>query len=187
MTDVKASLMVYKEIVSGDLRKLRGQSNDTKSGGGARDLRLPSKTFRPIMERIFTRESTGRGGKPIRVADVQYRDANGQMQTTELSYWPPTSSRPGEDRISQIHSSPALGGQPPETGKGRVFLLLIQLDDGTVRSVYAYEEDLRQGRWSNEVANQILGCVNASDKRGGTRTVMGYYDFENGRGYCHAD
>lgn len=190
MNDTNSSpvLIVYKEIVAGDIRKLRAESNnDSTAGGGARDLRLPWKTFRPVMYRIFTKDAVGRGGKAIRAADVVYLDDDDQPQTTELFYWPPTTSRKAEDRIAQIHASPALGGQLPLTSRGRVFLLFIKFADGTVRVVYAYEDDLRSGEWSTEVATQILRCMDSSDLGMGARTAQGYYDFTEGTGYCHAD
>lgn len=181
-------LFVYKEIVSGDIRKLLAESNDSDTGGGARDLRLPWKTFRPIMRQIFTKDALGRGGKEIRVADVTYLDANAQPRRTQLEYWPATPSRPREDRIAKVHASPALGGQLPVTDKGRVFLLLSKFDDGTVRCDYAYEADLRKkGVWATEVSNAILSCMASAVLRNGTRTAQGYYNFTDGTGYCHAD
>lgn len=185
---VQPVLFVYKEIVSGDLRKLIAESNDSKTGGGARDLRLPWKGFRPIMRQIFTEDGIGRGGRRIGVVDVTYLDANGDPHRTQLEYWPPTASRPTEDRISKVHASPALGGQLPQTGKGRVFLILSKFDDGTVRCDYAYEDDLKKkGLWANEVSGAILSCMASAAVRNGTRTVQGYYKFTAGTGYCHAD
>lgn len=182
---VQPVVFAYKEIVAGDLRKLVASSNDAPTGGGARDLRLPWKTFRPTMHRIFTKPAIGRGGKSILEADITYLDTHGAVKTTVLSYWPPTEARPTEDRIAQVHDSPALGGKLPDTGKGRVFVLLIKFDDGTVRCTYAYEDELKAGvAWSPEVSDQILDCMDASDDSG--RTAQGYYDFNKGIGYCHA-
>ena len=179
-------LFVYKEIVAGDLRKLVAESNDSQTGGGARDLRVPWTTFRPIMHRIFTNSDHGRGGKPIRTAQITYLDENDQPQSTVLSYWPPTPSRPREDRIAQIHASPALGGQLPSTDRGRVFVVFTKFDDGTVRCDYAYEDDLKKrGVWATEASQQILNCMASATQT--NRTVQGYYDFIEGTGFCHAD
>ncbi|MDV5998825.1 hypothetical protein IUU84_04380 [Kocuria rhizophila] len=181
-------LFVYKEIVAGDLRKLLAQSNDSETGGGARDLRLPAKTFRPMMNRIFTKDATGRGGRQIRVADVTYVDEQHNVHQTEIQYWPPTTSRPLEDRIARIHANPALGGQLPKSDRGRVFVLFIKFSDGTIRCAYAYEDDLRaKGKWSAEVSRAILGCMASAAVRKDQRTVQGYYDFDEGKGFCHAD
>lgn len=183
---VRPVLFVYKEIIEGDLRKLVAGSNDSDTGGGARDLRLPYKTFRPIMNQIFTRDAVGRGGKPIRVATVTYIDKDGGAKTTELSYWPPTQSRKTEDRIAKIHDSPALGGRLPADNRGRVFVVFTKFSDGTVRCDYAYENDLRTpGIWADEARGQILRCMAASEQS--NRTVQGYYDFTEGAGFCHAD
>lgn len=181
-------LFVYKEIVGGDLRKLVAESNDSRSGGGARDLRLPSKSFRPVMHRIFTQDGVGRGGKSIRVAKISYIDETNKLATTELEYWPPTNSRPTEDRISRVHASPALGGQLPATNRGRVFVIFTLFSNDMARCDYAYENDLRLPNiWASEVSEQILGCAMSAAAHRGNRTVQGYYDFIKGKGYCHAD
>lgn len=179
--------MVYKEIVPGDLRKFSATSNDAQSGGGARDIRFPAKAFRPIMLEIFTNSSTQANGKTIHTASVSYLDKQQNLKTTNLTYWPATDSRPSEDRIAKVHSSPAIGGMPPAQDKGTVFLLLIKFDDNTIRCVYAYEDDLKEGKWSNEVCDQILSCQAASKSRRRNRTIMGYYDFSQGSGYCHGE
>lgn len=179
-------LMFYKEILPGDLRKLQAASNnDAHAGGGARDLRVPKNAFGGVMRRIFTKDVTVRG-KDVRAADVTYLDALGQPQTTRLLYWPPTKARPSEERIAQVHASPAIGDRPPKLDKGRVFLLLIRFADSTTRCEYAYEVDLKQNVWAPEVAHQVLSCMAASDFANGKKTAMGYYDFRQATGYCHA-
>jgi hypothetical protein len=189
---LRPTLAVYKEVVAGDLRKLTATSNDSKSGGGARDLRVPSRTFRTVMHKIFTENGTGRGGTAIRTADVIYLDSSKKWHKTRMEYWPPTSSRPNEDRIARIHQSPALGGRLPETNRGRVLVLFVLFDDHSVRVEYAYENQLRSNAWGFEITNAILGCMaSTEDKNAGRRAslvpVQGYYDFESGAGYCHAD
>ena len=189
---VRPALVVYKEVVAGDRRKLSATSNDAASGGGARDLRFPSRTFRPVLRRIFAQDAVGRGGAAIRTADVVYRDAAGTAQTTRLEYWPPTKSRPTEDRIPRIHRSPALGGRPPATDRGMAFVLLILFDDQTVRIEYAYEDGLRGGDWGSEIADAILSCMDATarrnaGRRGNLLPVRGYYEFGSGAQFCHAD
>ncbi|GAB4100529.1 hypothetical protein GCM10028789_26940 [Sinomonas halotolerans] len=188
----RVTLVVYKEIVAGDMRKLLAESNDSRTGGGARDLRLPAKVFAHVMDQIFTRENVGPGGQPIRIADVIYLDGDGEPQTTQLEYWPPTRSRPSESRIARIHASPALGGHMPETDRGRVFVFFTKFNDGTIRCDYAYEDQLRNGEWAHELSSAVLSCLASADMKNGTRPAnmvpaQGYYDFAAGTGYCHAD
>lgn len=191
-SNARPSLVVYREILEGDLRKLRAESNVSLSGGGARDLRFPWRSFRGVMHRIFTRDATGRGGRAIRVADFIYLDDDEQPRTTQLEYWPATGSRPREDRISKVHKSPALGGQLPESGRGKVFVLLIQFSDGTARCTYAYEEDLLSSIWAQELSAAIRACITLTWTKNLGRAsnflpVQGYYDFRDGTHFCHAD
>jgi hypothetical protein len=189
---LEPALLVFKEVMEGDLRKLEGKSNDARTGGGARDLRFPWKAFRAEMHRIFSREATGRGGKPIREATITYADADGQSRTTTMAYWPPAKKRHWEDRVACVHASEALGSGLPEFGSGRVFVTFTLFTNGTVRCDYAYEDDLRQDQWAPTVCDVILGCLNTTDEKNGDRTsnrvpTQGYYDFTNGKRYCHAD
>lgn len=193
ITEPSATLVVYKEIVDGDMRKLLAESNDSKTGGGARDLRFPARAFDAVLRQIFSTQATGRGGKVIRTGDVIYIDSSGQPQKTQLEYWPPTQSRKTESRISKIHNSPALGGQLPRTDGGRVFVVLTKFSDGNVRCDYAYEDELRDPElWAHELSSVVLGCLASASGKNTTRTAglvtaQGYYDFSNATGYCHAD
>jgi len=184
-------ILVYKELTDRELKKLQAISNITQSGGGARDLRVPAKTFRSAMHRIFTTTKTASNGKTIRTAQVSYRNGN-DVGTTELEYWPPTDSRPREDRVARVHASPALGGRLPASNRGRVFVLFIRWSNGEVGCYYAYENDLRRrGVWGPEVRDAILGCMTDTDLKNANRagnkvSVQGYIDFTNGEVFCHA-
>jgi hypothetical protein len=191
-TQARPTLVVYKEIVGGDMRKLLAESNDSATGGGARDLRFPARAFDPVLRLMFDQDSFGPRGQAIRTGDILYLDPDEKPQKTQLEYWPPTMSRKSESRISKIHASPALGGQLPATGKGKVFVLLIRFSDGTVRCVYAYETELRNPKiWAHELSSAVLGCLASACAKNATRTAglvpaMGYYNFSDGTGYCHA-
>jgi hypothetical protein len=136
------------------------------------------------MHRVFTKDGIGRGGRDIRTAEVTYLDGHGVLRTTTLEYWPPTKARDKEDRIARVHASPALGGRLPDTDRGRIFVVFSKFDDRTVRCDYAYENDLRAGKWATEVSSQILNCMAAAALS--SKTVQGYYDFTSGTGFCHA-
>lgn len=186
-------LLVYRELLEGDRRKLQAASNDDPSaGGGARDLRFPWEAFRSVMHRIFSQEAVGRGGTLVRTATVSYVDANGQPRTTTMTYWPANDSRPTEDRVSRIHASPALRPDLLRDDFGRVFFTFILFSDGTVRCVFAYEKDLLEGGWADPVRDTMLGCARTTDVKNGARTTnrvpaMGFYDFQTGIRYCHAE
>lgn len=196
MTNQKPSVVraVYKEINEGDLRKLVAASNDDPSaGGGARDLRFPASGFDSVLKQIFTKDAVAKGGKEIRRATVTYLDDNNQIKTTEMEYWPPTSARPSEVRITKIHKSPALGGTKlPDSNLGRVFVVFTQFSDKVVRLDYAYEDDFRSGKWAREFCRAILECLEIADQKNRTRpnnkiTAQGYYEFTTGKGYCHGE
>lgn len=189
----RPEVLVYKELLPGDMRKLLGQSNDTPSGGGARDLRLPWRAFRTVMQRIFTETVELKNGKQIRAAEITYTTSNGNHATTTLEYWPATLRRPAEDRVSKVHDSPALADRLPVQDKGRVFVLFIRWNNGTATCHYAYEDDLRASNlWASEVRNVILGCTSDTELKNTNRprsplATMGFYDFLDGTGYCHAN
>jgi hypothetical protein len=193
-TQARPTLVVYKEIVGGDMRKLLAESNDDPSqGGGARDLRFPTRAFDPVLRLMFNKDKTGPRGQAIRVGNFLYLDHDGKPDNTELEYWPPTNTRKSESRIARIHASPALGGQLPATDKGKVFVLLTRFSDHTVRCDYAYENELRNPNiWAKEISSRILNCLASACVKNANRTTglvpaQGYYDFSNATGYCHAD
>lgn len=189
---VKPTLVVYKEVVEGDLRKLKAESNDADSGGGARDLRLPWKAFRPVMHRIFTGTDTGRAGVPIRTAEVISLDKDGKSAKTRLEYWPATKSRPTEDRVSKVHKSAALGGQMPDETRGKIFVLFILYSNASIRVMYFYEDQLSDTSWASEFRSAVASCISSTNFVNATRMttrvpVRGYYDFTSGVSFCNAD
>jgi hypothetical protein len=183
-------LVLYKELTAADLRKLEAESNDTPSGGGARDLRLPHKAFAHVMSRLLPSTRLERRGKKsdpdavVQFGPVTFFEG-GQARQTEFVYWPPTDARPSEGRIAKVHASPALGGRLPDVDKGRVFVMFIKWASGMVQIVYAYENELRKGDWASEVAGPLLQCMTDSDLRG--KSVQGYIDLAEGMGYCHGE
>lgn len=184
-------LILYKELSAADLRKLEANSNDSKTGGGARDLRLPHRAFGLIMSRLLPETRTqSRGKKSTLDAIVNYGPVTfyegSTRQTTEFVYWPPTDARPAEGRIARVHASPALGGRMPEEGQGRVLVMFIKWTSGMVTVHYAYERDLViSGVWADEVRIPIVSCMQASDSN--NQSVQGYLDLHEGKGYCHGN
>ena len=94
----RPTIVFFQEILIGDLKKQKAQSNTSQSGGGARDLRIPSG-YAPYLHEFFSEEIENK-----RIAPVRWQDENGQQQTANLELWPPTNARPKELRIATIHN-----------------------------------------------------------------------------------
>ena len=186
--------ILYKEIVPGDLRKILAQSNDSDTGGGARDFRFGSyKTLLPVIEMMFpkkTKENRKRDGVVEQIdvfqGEFRWNSGNGEVKRKESFFEPPTDVRPSEGRIARVHEYECFDtSRMPKGGEGnRVLLLLIQLHDGSVWPFYAEEQTLRiNGKWDPVVAKEILACLDA--KRAANRAMIGYRDFTNAGRYCN--
>ncbi|MBE2251079.1 MAG: hypothetical protein IAE78_16185 [Myxococcus sp.] len=163
-------VVIFKEIVGGDLRKLRAESNDADSGGGARDFRFPHREFGGAFSRIFSgteRQKRGRGSKKRDVSIPVgrfYWERDGKVEWKEARYEPPTDSRPTEGRIPVVHTYPPLR-TPPPSKEGRLLVLIIQREDGTVWPAFATEDSLRreskadEDQWADAVRRPILKAL----------------------------
>ena len=187
--------ILYKEIIRGDLRKILAQSNDSDSGGGARDFRFGSyEKLRPTIQKMFPyviQEKRKRNGKLSHIdvfkGEFYWYNDQEQIEHKESFFEPPTDVRPSEGRIVRVHEYGCfdLKRLPKEEGY-RVFLLLIQLFDGSVWPYYAGENDLINAKWHPEVAKELLDCLKAN--RASNRAVIGYRDFTNGGDkYCNGE
>ena len=184
--------ILYKELVEGDLRKLRAESNDADTGGGARDFRFGSyRTLLPVIKAMFPRtaqEDRKRNGVVAQIdvfkGTFYWKSATG-VESKEAVFEPPTDARPSEGRIARVHEYPCFDASNVKIGVGnRVLLLLIQLDDGTVWPHYAEEKSLRTpNAWHPVVARELLDCLDA--KRPANQVVIGYRDFTNAGRYCN--
>lgn len=186
--------ILYKEIVAGDLRKILAQSNDSDTGGGARDFRFGSfKKVLPVIAEMFpkkTKENRKRNGLVEEIDVFQgeffWHDEKGQVVRKDAFFEPPTDARRSEGRIARVHEYDCFDtSRVPKGGDGnRVLLLLIQLNDGSVWPYYAEEKTLRiNGKWDPVVAAELLACLDA--KRAAKRAVIGYRDFTNAGKYCN--
>lgn len=181
--------ILYKEISNGDLRKLRAESNDSDSGGGARDLRLPEGEFRDVIRRLLPQEIKRQRKVDGHQTEITIltgpvihpvsKDGETKELKIPLEWWPPTTARPAEGRIARVHEALPM----PKEGLGRVFFLLIQDTAGAVYSHYAYEDHLRAGLWRTEVSQPLLRCCDALDRK--KPTVQGYIDYTTNVQFCH--
>lgn len=185
--------ILYKEIVQGDLRKILAQSNDSDSGGGARDFRFGSyHKLLPIIKKMFPavlREARRRGID--NEADVfegrfSWYNKQGKLETESAYFESPTNARPSEGRIRRVHEYGCFDTSLIPSGgeENRVFLLLVQLTDKSVWPYFAEEKTLRTpGAWDPVVADEILSCLDAKRRQG--QAVIGYRDFTNMDSYCN--
>lgn len=178
--------ILYKEIVEGDRRKADAESNDSASGGGARDFRFPYVSVLPAVELIFP-EKILRRDKVVHQGTFFWRDPGStQVVSRTAEFMSPTRSRPTEGWISQVPKFSCFDtDRIPRGGVGnRVLLLLIQLHDQSVWPHFAEESTLRvKGAWDPSVAQELLSCLDA--RRAANRAVIGYIDFTKSRRFCN--
>lgn len=87
--------------MDGDVRKLQARSNDSPTGGGARDIRLrPFRRWNPVVEQIISQPTKRRG---ILGSAVNWTEPSGAVQSAVIEWWRPTASRGGEGRLGRVH------------------------------------------------------------------------------------
>jgi hypothetical protein len=185
--------ILYKEIVPGDLRKIVAESNDSDTGGGARDFRFGEfGKLESIIRKMFprtTKEPRRRDGATVEVeifGGTFHWNFGSVDERKDVEFEPPTSARPSEGRITRVHEQPCFVSERiPKFGEGnKVLLLLVQRNDGTVWPHFIEEQSLSSpGAWDPRVAKDILNCIGA--ERAANKVVIGYRDFTTGEGYCN--
>lgn len=182
----RVARILYKEIVEGDRRKADAESNDSASGGGARDFRFPYEAVLPAVELIFPTKATRRGKTVHQGTFSWHEPGSTQAVSRPAEFMSPTKSRPSEGWISQVPKFSCFDTDriPPGGVGNRVLLLLVQLYDQSVWPHFAEESTLRvEGAWDALVAEELLKCLDA--KRPANRAVIGYIDFANTRRFCN--
>lgn len=180
--------VLYREIVQGDFRKFEAKSNDSDSGGGARDLRFrPYDKLKATVDLMFpvtTTETTSQRTIQVAKGEFKWQDANGVVQSKDAFFYPPTDARPNEGRLARVHTYPCFTDKHPPTNMGRILVLLTQLPDGSVWPSFATEQDmLTNPLWNQTVAKALLECLHA--KRGSNKVATGFYDFQSQLGFCN--
>jgi len=170
--------IVYKEIVSGDRRKFEAQSNDTPSGGGARDLRFsPYAEFIKVFERMLpTRDANG-----VNSGRFTWME-KGVQKSGDAFFHPPTVARNNEGRIASVDKYMPLNTLPPED-EGITILIIYQIKDGTVWPCFTTDKSLESGAWHAAVSTIILKCLHAH-RRAGT-SCCGFIDYETSEVFCN--
>lgn len=197
--------IVYKQIVFGDFRKFLAKSNDATSGGGARDLRFrPYEEFVEIFRLMFPHSRVEMRRRNDRMQQVEvlvgkfHWTENGGVVSKEATFETPTTAREGEGRIPTVYKYGPFNRiveQWPEDKwgddkrslkvEGRLVLLLVQREDGSVWPEFATEKSLGSGAWAKSVSTPILNSL--AGERRISEVARGYIDFEHGRGYSDDD
>jgi hypothetical protein len=177
--------IVFREILEGDRRKFVARSNDSDSGGGARDLRFRSwESLKDVLGELFPgrrAERRRRGGVATSLTVYVgrfYWLEEGQERSQEALLEPPTDARAGEGRIAQVHKYGCFGDLPEGQGLGRTLVLFVQNEDGKVWPVFASESSLEKDDWHPDVAEFLLNALRA--KRRQDNAAYGYIDFVKG-------
>ena len=124
-------LLIFREVLPGDIKKQFAQSNIAKSGGGARDLRFRNvKDWAPFFGRLFTIPSAKKG---VAKGRVYWLDSAGRARSVDIECWRPTKARPNELRLGKIH---LIGGWVVDEAtytasheKGEKWFYCLFLDD----------------------------------------------------------
>lgn len=119
----------YQEVVAGDLKKYENKSNTSKTGGGARDLRIsPVSAFWEELNAFFPTTKTERE----RIGIISSKKGN-KIDSVDAVLMRPTGSRKNECRICKIRTIKGWSISEEEyrikTGEGHKWFFLLVLDD----------------------------------------------------------
>src|SRR3989338_5876541 len=139
-------LLIFREVLPGDIKKQLAQSNIARSGGGARDLRFRNvKEWAPFFGRLFTTPGAKKG---VAKGWVCWIDGAGRARSVDIECWRPTKARPNELRLGKIH---LIGGWVVDEAayaasyeKGERWFYCLFLDD-------------RNRLWAKLLAEENLG------------------------------
>lgn len=177
----KPVLLFFQQILLGDVLKQQAKSNQAKTGGGARDLRVP-KQFAPLLLPFFPYPAQRAGAFQN---DVFWADSQGQVQSTLAELWRPTAARPNETRLSRITAIEAWVVDSTEYDQARAagetwfFLLVMDAEDRVWAQTYK-ESDWRSPAASAAVRDYFLRRI-AATRTG--QSVRGFMNFTTGENY----
>lgn len=183
MSDQEVTRVLLHHIDAGDRRKFDAESNDSETGGGARDLRFrPEDRFLPFFGRLFPGrrvEPRTRNGARVDI-EVFFGPVNWTTgpdaergRVAQMEVWPATPSRPGECRIARVHEfgfTPLVIDDP---AGGKSVLMLVQTSDGGVSAWFTTETVLRQGDWDPVIQRFAESWLESGTKAGFIDLVSG--------------
>ena len=154
----KVDRLVLFNIENGDRRKFVAKSNDTASGGGARDLRFrPETEFLPLFRRMFPTKTTkmrSKGGASSQIevlsGTVNWYTLSG-TESANMEVWPSTASRPNESRLAKIYKYGLHGLIQNDPNGGRSVFLLLQQANGDLWLYFTTETSLLTQNWDPKI------------------------------------
>jgi hypothetical protein len=176
--------IVFRQILDGDRRKFIAQSNDSDTGGGARDLRFRAwQTMEGTLRKLFPGSRTEKRKRGLKTSLEVFTGRfhwmkNGKVKSREALLEPPTDARANEGRITRVHEYECFTISDPEEGSGRLLAIFVQKSDGTVWPFVITERSLEHDNWNPAIAEFLLSALNAS--RPERQAAYGFYDFEAG-------
>jgi hypothetical protein len=171
-------LLVFREVLPGDIRKQLALSNDASTGGGARDLRFRrGHLMTPILARMFPHPA---GTTGVVRGPVRWFTSSGEQEDATIEFWRPTNAREGEVRLGQIHR--IIGWEVNEADynasrvNGKSWFYFLVLDANKTVWARLFQEENLDGELP-AVRNYILARLGA---RRGKAAVFGSFDFVTG-------
>jgi len=152
--DLTVVRVLFQNIEPGDRRKFEARSNDSTSGGGARDLRFrPETAFLPFFKSAFPnsriqRRNSGGVEKKIEVLSgtVVWQEGDIEKSAT-MEVWPSTDARPNETRIARVSGLGIYDLIVDDPDDGRSIFMLFQQKNGVLRIHFTTETSLRNDDW----------------------------------------
>lgn len=166
-------LTVFRQVLPGDVRKLRAESNDADTGGGARDLRFRGQPVVRQLLRMFTQPTAERGVMRGRI----HWATNPGTGHADVELWRPTQARPNEVRLNTIHRIGGWAVTDQEfnaaiaAGRRLFFILTLDTQDRIWASIFdeAYLPEQTQ------IFRDHLAARAAATRNG--RAITGAIDF----------
>jgi hypothetical protein len=174
-------LVFFQEVKPGDIRKQQAASNDARSGGGARDLRIrPAAVFARVLSSLFPVSTDEEG---VFLGRVHWYADRGTIHHAEVEFWRPTDARPGEARVGRIHTiaSWTIDAEVYDAARARGlkwFYLLVKDAEGIVWAGILREENFEKER--PEITEYIRARIRSTQT---SHAVRGMINFETRETY----
>lgn len=169
--------LFFHEVLPGDAKKMKAESADAETGGGARGLRIPgARQFGELLKAFFPHPSEEEEG--VREGAIHWVDSSEKIGWKRKKMWRPTDVRPNELRIDTIYEIEGWAIDDDaydhaREAKERWFFVLTLDANGRVWARILMERDL--GNERSEVREHIARR-SAATREG--HAVQGYVDLQ---------